>query len=152
METLPAVTERLSNEQIGRYPKYYRTVAGVTAAEAAAVIGKTVPQTIYSVESGAHRIEGEAMYTLLDLYAVDYDRAFTENLDESIEQAAIARKPATARLNKIAEIYNSLPEYEQKVLYSVARWAKAYATERLEGQGCENGRGCSEEYSASSEQ
>lgn len=130
MEMLPAVTDRLSNEQIGRYLKHYRTAAGITAAEAVMTIGKTVPQTIYSIESGAHRVESEDMYALLDLYGVDYDLAFVENLDKCKEEEAKANKPAVARLNKIVEIYAELPEYEQKVLYSVARWARAYATER----------------------
>lgn len=111
-----------TKKELGRYMRYYRIMAGVTAKSAADVIGKTY-QAIYRYESGASALKSKDMFRLLAFYGVQEDDAFTEPW-ELVDNPSRAKSVGSLRIQELTEIFMSLGEQEQKVVMSVVRMAK----------------------------
>lgn len=116
---------------IARYLRRYRYDAGLTAAEAAEAIGKRAG-TLYKYESAKLAISEHDMVTLLLLYGVDLDTAFSEPLDRAPQPSR--KKNVDARqLRELERIYAELPHDARAHLLEVARWALAACSQ---GQEC----------------
>ena len=114
--------KRLTPRELGRYMRYYRSKAGITAKGAAEVIGKTY-QAIYRYESGTTSLSPVDMSRLLAYYGVAEDDAFTEAW-ETVDNPSRAKAAGSLRAQELMEVFSSLGEQEQKVVMQVARLAK----------------------------
>lgn len=107
---------------IARYLRQYRYDAGYTAAEAASAIGKQAG-TLYKYESAKLAISESDLVTLLLLYGVDLDHAFTKPLSR---KGKSRKKNIDARqLRELERIFDALPQEGKEMLLEVARCAEA---------------------------
>lgn len=110
---------RMDSKSIGRYLRYYRKMAGMTAKFAGDHIGRS-QQWIYNVESGSASLEPRAMYALLDLYGVRPDDAFTESWD-TVDDPSRSKNSSSKRLLELQEVFSALDESDQRLVLSLAR-------------------------------
>lgn len=119
------------DKELAAYLRRYRYDAGMSGAEAGALIGKK-PSTIYKYESGRLPVSAEDLATLLVAYGVDLDRAFTEKMGP--EDRGRKKNRSAKNLRELTQIYGELPEAGQLALLEHARCARAYY--RDEGRDC----------------
>ena len=127
--------KRLTPKELGRYMRYYRSKAGITAKGAAEVIGKTY-QAIYRYESGATSLSPVDMFRLLAFYGVAEDDAFTEPW-EMVDNPSRVKAAGSLRAQELMEVFASLGDQEQKVVMQVARLAKKSMGEDGSKPGCD---------------
>lgn len=121
----------VSNHELGRYLRYYRNAAGMTAAEAAENADLPNAQTIFNIESGKSKPDFPKVVRLLETYGVAYDDAFTEPLDV-IMNPSRKKKPGSMRSREMAKIYGELGTEDQRMLLRIARALKAQSADEKE--------------------
>lgn len=112
----------LSDKAIGQWLRRYRLDAGLTAAQVGKILGKS-DETVYNMEGGKTRVHHKYLYILLNLYGIDPDDAFKGD----VPPASPSRRKGEGmtRLNRITEIYKSLPNKWQVWLMDCAKAAQA---------------------------
>lgn len=110
----------VSNHELGRYLRYYRNRAGMTAADAAEQAGFANAQSIFNLESGKSKPDFPKVVALLEVYNVPYDDAFTEPL-EVVMNPSRRKKPGSVRLRELTKIFEGLSKEDQKFVLRIAR-------------------------------